>query len=130
MMIIIITIIIIFKGSTTLVSQGFLLFEVPQSNSDTPHSVGLLWTSDRLVAETSALTTRNNHNRQTFMIPTGFEPAIPASERPQTDTLDRAVTGFDPQISQQKEITFLSISVFLPSPREQKIWVFQGHDTV
>jgi hypothetical protein len=23
----------------------------------------------------------------------GFEPAIPASERPQTDTLDRAVTG-------------------------------------
>ena len=39
------------------------------------------------------LTTRNSHNRQTSMPPTGFEPAIPASERPQTDGLDRAATG-------------------------------------
>ena len=28
------------------------------------------------------LTTHNNHNRQTSMPPTGFEPAIPAGERP------------------------------------------------
>jgi len=27
------------------------------------------------------------------MPPDGFEPEIPASERPQTDTLDRAATG-------------------------------------
>ena len=27
------------------------------------------------------------------MPPTGFEPAIPASERPQTHALDRAATG-------------------------------------
>ena len=30
------------------------------------------------------LTTHNTHNRQTSMPPSGFEPAIPASERPQT----------------------------------------------
>ena len=28
-------------------------FEASKSHSDTPHSVGLLWTSDQLVAETS-----------------------------------------------------------------------------
>jgi len=30
------------------------------------------------------LTTRNTHNRQTFMPPAGFEPTVPASERPHT----------------------------------------------
>jgi hypothetical protein len=29
------------------------------------------------------------------MPPAGFEPIIPASERPQTHTLDRAATGID-----------------------------------
>jgi len=38
-------------GSIELVDLG-LLCEVPQSHSATPHSVGLLWTSDRVVAET------------------------------------------------------------------------------
>ena len=41
-----------FHGSTALVCPG-LLWEVPRSHSDTPHSVGLLWTSDRPVAGTS-----------------------------------------------------------------------------
>ena len=39
------------------------------------------------------LTSHNTHNRQTSMPPVGFEPAIPADERPQTYALDRAVTG-------------------------------------
>jgi hypothetical protein len=39
------------------------------------------------------LTTHNTHNRQTFMPSVGFEPAIPASERPQTHALDRTATG-------------------------------------
>jgi hypothetical protein len=39
------------------------------------------------------LTTHNIYNRQTSMHPAGFKPAIPASERPQTHALDRAVTG-------------------------------------
>ena len=39
------------------------------------------------------LTTHNTHNRQTSMSWVGFEPTIPASERPQTDALERAATG-------------------------------------
>jgi len=34
------------------VGQGLLKHEVSRSHSDTPHSVGLPWTSDQLVAET------------------------------------------------------------------------------
>jgi len=36
-----------------LVDQDLLIIEVPRSHSDTPHSVGLLWTSDHSDAETS-----------------------------------------------------------------------------
>ena len=42
-----------FHGSTSPVGLDFLLVEVQRSHSDTPHSVGLLWPSDRPVAETS-----------------------------------------------------------------------------
>jgi len=41
------------------------------------------------------LTTHNTLNRQTSMPPARFEPAIPASERPQTHVLDCAATGTD-----------------------------------
>jgi len=37
--------------------------------------------------------THNTHKRQTYMPPAGFEPAIPASERPQTHASDRVATG-------------------------------------
>jgi hypothetical protein len=37
------------------------------------------------------LTTHNTHNRQTSMPPTVFEPAIPASDSPQTFALNRSV---------------------------------------
>jgi hypothetical protein len=36
-----------------LMGQGLLIVEVSRSHSDTAHSVGLLCTSDQLVAETS-----------------------------------------------------------------------------
>jgi hypothetical protein len=36
-----------------LVGQGLLIIEAARSHSDTPHFVGLLWTSDQSVAETS-----------------------------------------------------------------------------
>jgi len=35
------------------VGQGLLIIEDSRSHSDTPHSVGLLWTSDQSDAETS-----------------------------------------------------------------------------
>jgi hypothetical protein len=42
------------------------------------------------------LTTHKAHKRQTSVPLAGFEPAIPASERPQTHALDRASTGIGP----------------------------------
>jgi hypothetical protein len=53
----------------------------------------ILWTSDQLVAETSNCTRHNTHKRQASTPPEGFEPAIPAGERPETHAFDRAATG-------------------------------------
>ena len=39
------------------------------------------------------LTTHNTHTKQPSMPPVGFEPAISASERPQTSALERTATG-------------------------------------
>jgi hypothetical protein len=39
------------------------------------------------------LTTQTLYKRQTSMPPVGFEPAIPASARPQTYALERAAIG-------------------------------------
>ena len=43
----------LFNGWTALVVLG-LLYEASRSHSDTPHSVGILWTSDQPDTETSA----------------------------------------------------------------------------
>jgi len=42
-----------FHGATALVAHGRLVIEASWSNSDAPHSVGLLWTSDQPNANTS-----------------------------------------------------------------------------
>jgi hypothetical protein len=63
-----------------------------RSHSDTPHSLRLLWTSDRPEAETSTYKIQNTRKRQTTAPPAGFESTMPASERPQTHALDRAAT--------------------------------------
>jgi hypothetical protein len=64
--------------------------------TDTPHSVGLIWTSDQPVAETSTLPTHEN-TQETSMFWVGFKPTIPDSEKLQTHALDRAVTGIGRQ---------------------------------
>jgi hypothetical protein len=54
----------------------------------------LLWTT----VQPDAVTSTWQHatlNRQTSMPPAKFEPTIPASERPLTHALDRAVTGIN-----------------------------------
>jgi len=51
-------------------------------------SVGLPWTTDRHVAETATLQHKTLHERQTSTLPTGFEPAIPASKRLHVYTLN------------------------------------------
>jgi hypothetical protein len=44
---------IFFMARQPLVDLGLLNIEASRSHSDTPHSVGLLWTSDQPDAETS-----------------------------------------------------------------------------
>ena len=75
-----------------LVGQGLLLIEASQSHSDTPHSIGLLWTRDQPDAKT-ATWQHTTLTRQTSMPPAGFEPTIPASERPKTDAFDHRPPG-------------------------------------
>ena len=77
-----------------LVDQD-LIIEVSRLHSDTPHSVGLLSTSDQPDTEHRDLylTSHNTDKRQISMTPAGFEPTIPASERLQTHALDRTATG-------------------------------------
>ena len=53
------------------------------THNDAPQSVGLLWTSDQLVAETSAWQ-HNTKMKEASMPPAGFEPTISAGEWPQT----------------------------------------------
>ena len=72
--------------------QGLLIIEASRSQSDTPHSVGLLWMNDQPYAE-CYLTTHNTHKRHTSMPPAGIAPAIPASVRPQNQTVDHVATG-------------------------------------
>jgi hypothetical protein len=57
----------------------------------TPQSVGLLWTRDRPVAETSTWQHKYSQEKKS-MRPVGFEPTIPVTARPQTYTLGRAAT--------------------------------------
>ena len=82
-----------FPGLTDQVGLCLLIVEVSGSHSDTPQSVGLLWTSDWPIAETSTCTTHNTHNRQTSILPAAFQPAIPTSEQPQTYALEWAAIG-------------------------------------
>ena len=79
-------------GATAPMGQGLLIIKAPQSHSDTPHLVGVLWMSDQPDAETSTWQ-HNTHNRQTSTPPVGFEPAIPESQQPQSRALDCMVTG-------------------------------------
>ena len=57
-----------------------------------PHTVGLPWTSNRNIAR-DILPYNVQHSQETCMSPVVCEPAIPASERPQTHALDGADTG-------------------------------------
>jgi hypothetical protein len=73
--------------------KGRLILEVPTSNTQTSKD-GRTPLDERSARRTDLyLTTHNTHNRQISKLPAGFEPEIPASERPQTLALDRSATG-------------------------------------
>jgi hypothetical protein len=62
-----------------LVCQGLPLIEASRSHSDTPHTVGRLWTRGQPVAETCTWQ-HTTITRQTVKPPTGLQPAIPKSQ--------------------------------------------------
>jgi len=90
---------------------GLVIVEISRSHSDTPHSVGLLWTSDWNVAETPT----GQHTKLTRDIhaPAGFETAIPAIQLPQTHALHRAATGIGPrEFKSQKKCRNQSATIY------------------
>jgi hypothetical protein len=60
---------------------------------DSPQSVGLIWTSNQLVAEIS-IYQHTTFTTEKHMPQMGFEPTISAGERPQTYALDRQSLWF------------------------------------
>jgi hypothetical protein len=64
--------------------------------------------SDQPDAETSTSQHTNTHKRQASMASVGFEPAIPASERPQTHALDGVATGIGRKRLQHRRIILAS----------------------
>jgi hypothetical protein len=96
-----------------------LIFEVSRSHAIIhAHPVGL-WVSDQLVAAAATYTTHNKYRRRTSMPSAGFEPAIPAIDRPQTHAL--------PQYHRRRQAYVLSInspgSIFFSLfPTEQRDW--------
>jgi hypothetical protein len=70
---------------------GLFNIEASRLHSDTPRSVGLLWTCDQLVTETNIC--QNTTVTKICMFPAVFETIIPEKERPQTQVLGRAETG-------------------------------------
>ena len=108
------------------VGQGLLDIKEILSHSYTSQSVGLLWMSTPVGRGDLYLTTDNNHNRHQCS-PVGFEPIIPASERPQTHALDRAATGIGTSLSTDQN--FLSSSriasscSYIPNFGILSIWI-------
>ena len=65
------------------------------------------------------VTTHNTHKRTEIHAPAIFEPAIPASERPQTRALDRAATGIGTQgVSLLKYASVFTLSIYVSPPHE------------
>jgi hypothetical protein len=62
-------------------------------HSDTPHSVGILWTRDQPDAESSTSHNAQHSQKTDIHAPVGLEPVIPVRERQQTNFFDGAVTG-------------------------------------
>ena len=94
-----ITYLIFCYDSIVLVGLGFLIVEVSRSHSDTPQYVGLFWTSDQPIAETTTWQHTTAWRDRHPMNPSGFELAIPESRRRQINASDRVAIGIGYYIS-------------------------------
>jgi len=75
------------------VGQELLVIEASRSHSDTPQSVGVLWTGYQPDAGTSASQHTTLKRDRYLWSQVGFEPTVIASKQPQTHALDGATTG-------------------------------------
>ena len=82
----------LFMARQPLGGQGLSTAKTSRSHSHAPHSVGFPSRSGQPDSET----THNTHKRQTSTPRLGFEPTIPASQRPQTQGLEAMGTGMGP----------------------------------
>jgi hypothetical protein len=80
------------------VGLDLLIFEVSRSHSelDTPHSVGIFWTSEQPDAATATFQHTALTRQMNIHDPDGIRTRNPKNERPQTHALDREATGIDP----------------------------------
>ena len=73
-------------------------------------SVELLWTRDQLGAEVATHTTHTKHKKRISMPSAGFEPAIPATERPMTYALDGMATWMGGSLLCRQHILTLGVT--------------------
>jgi GH43 family beta-xylosidase len=72
-----IIIIIFFVVQQPLLAQGILFISASRSHTDTPHSVGVLWTSDKPEAENH--TDKQQHSQETDIhVPGGIQTRNPS----------------------------------------------------
>ena len=73
-----------------------LILEVSRSHTERHNTVNRTSLDERSARGSYLwLTKHNTHKRQASNTPAGFEPSIPANERPQTLALHRSATGID-----------------------------------
>jgi len=107
---------------------GRLTPEVPRSLTIRHiQPVGLPWTGDQPVTETTTYTVHSKQKRRTSMPPTGFERTIPAIERLQTYALDRTVTGIGKlqlilELCKNEECSHY-LSDCLQTPKDCPLWM-------
>ena len=111
-------------GATSPSGPGLLITEYSRSHSGrhttlgrTPMDKWSVWFRDL------HLTTHNTHDTETSMHTAGFEPAVPASERPQTLALDKCDYSERPTIC-------TSIVSVNDSAAKQKTWKIRKGNSV
>jgi hypothetical protein len=67
-------------GAQTLAGHGLIIIEASRLNTDTPHSVGLLWTSDQPEAQTSTWQHTTLTSDKTSMPPRGIRTRNPRQQ--------------------------------------------------
>ena len=82
-----------YMAQQPIVGRGLLVIGASRTHSDTPYSVGLLWTSDQPDAETCTWRHTTSTRDRRPCPPARFEPTISASERLQTHALESGAAG-------------------------------------